>query len=98
MNVLISHHKLCLIQTDIEQIDKGFIEEATFTLSKLNTLNLMHHGHGFKKHRTTPSGATYWLCKKYTDADLKCKVKAFTKQYGGRDRVKIIGEHTHPPG
>lgn len=74
---------------------EGFSEEATFTLSTHNTLHLVHNGYEFKKHRTTSYGATYWLCKKH--ADFKCKVKAFTKQFSGRDLVKINGEHSHPP-
>lgn len=72
----------------------GYELEATFTLSDRNRINLIHDGYEFKKHRTTKYGAIYWLCKR--NAEFKCKVKAFTKHFGGRDFVKVTGVHTHP--
>lgn len=73
----------------------GYTEEASFILSKHNSFNLCHNGYGFKKHRTTPKGAIYWYCKKQNT--LKCKVKAYTKQFGTRDMVRIVGDHNHQP-
>lgn len=57
-------------------------------------MSLVHDGYEFKRHRKTKYGAIYWLCKRH--ADSKCKVKAFTRQFDGRDFVKITGDHTHP--
>lgn len=64
-------------------------------LSARNQFNLVHQGYGFSKHRVTTSGAQYWYCKR--QRDLKCKVKAYTKQFGTRHLVRVRGQHFHPP-
>lgn len=76
-------------------LQTGFNEVAVLTIGSKKTLSLIHNGYEFKKHRITSSGASYWLCRK--QRDLKCKAKAYTKQFGIRNLVKVTGEHSHPP-
>lgn len=73
----------------------GFIAEATFTVSRNNKFNLTHDGYGFNKHRVHNSGEIYWYCKK--QKDIKCPAKAYTKQFGTKNMVKVKGTHIHPP-
>lgn len=76
----------------------GFIEEATFTLSNRGQFKLIHDGYGYNKvNFSNASGITTWRCSlNQTYRDLKCYAKAYTKQVGSIQKVKKLGEHTHP--
>lgn len=43
------------------------------------------------------TGLTTWRCaSNQSYPDLKCRAKCYTKQIGNYQKVKPIGEHTHP--
>lgn len=75
----------------------GFDEEATFTLSNRGQFKLIHRSFGYNKMSVSmQSGITTWRCAlNQSYPDLKCKAKAYTKQFGSLQKVKIIGDHTH---
>lgn len=43
------------------------------------------------------TGTTTWRCAlNQSYPNLKCKAKAYTRQIGAFQKVKIFGEHSHP--
>lgn len=58
---------------------------------------LIHSGYGFTKMFVSPTGITTWRCAlNQSYAHLKCRAKCYTKQVGILQKVKQIGDHTHP--
>lgn len=76
----------------------GFDEEATFTLSARGQFKLVHKEFGYNKMSdSTTTGMTTWRCAlNQSYPHFKCKCKAYTRKFGALQRVKIVGEHTHP--
>lgn len=70
----------------------GFHDEATFSVTQMGGLKLVHHGYQYHKKREH-KGVTYWRCKK--SKILKCKALAHTKNFDGKQLVKISGAHNH---
>lgn len=80
--------------SDIE----GFDEEACFTLSMRGQFKLVHSGYGYTKMCVSSmSGITTWRCAlNQSYPHLKCRAKCYTRQVGIFQKVKQIGDHTHP--
>lgn len=59
---------------------------------------LVHLGYGYTKMcASTLSGITTWRCAlNQSYPHLKCRAKCYTKQVGVFQKVKQIGDHTHP--
>lgn len=66
--------------------------EATFTLTKINTLKLIHKGFSYIKRPRTKNG---WRCIKHSNG--KCRGRAETREIGSRQMVEVFGVHNHPP-
>lgn len=77
---------------------EGYEEEACFTLSMRGQFKLVHLGYGYTKMCTsTMSGITTWRCAlNQSYPHLKCRAKCYTRQVGVFQKVKQIGDHTHP--
>lgn len=75
----------------------GFIEEATFMLSKRGQFKLIHNGFDYlKMSYAKSSGITAWRCRhNLSYPHLKCRARAHTKECGQIQKVKLLGTHTH---
>lgn len=80
-------------------IFKGYNFDATFTLSRRGQLKLVFNQYEFTRVRSSRRNlVTTWRCAlPHSFPQYKCEVKAFTKHFGQKQLVKIMGEHTHPP-
>lgn len=58
----------------------------------------MHNEYGYNKMNiSAQTGITTWRCAhQQSHRHLNCRAKAYTKQFGLSERVKVSGEHTHP--
>lgn len=77
---------------------EGYIEEACFTLSARGQFKLVHMGYGYTKMCVSSvTGITTWRCASNGSyPELKCRAKCYTRQVGVLQRVKSVGDHTHP--
>lgn len=58
----------------------------------------MHNDYGYNKMNVSAqTGITTWRCAlQQSHPQLKCKAKAYTRQVGPVEKVRVTGEHTHP--
>lgn len=79
---------------------QGFNMDAAFTLSRRGQLKLVHHQYEFTRVRCSRNTLiTTWRCSlPHSFPQFKCDVKAFTKKFGNREMVKVLGVHSHAPG
>lgn len=78
---------------------KGFLLEATYTLSRRGQLKLVSQEYEYTKVRYSPNTLiTTWRCAlPHSFPHFKCDAKAFTKKFGSTQMMKIVGEHSHTP-
>lgn len=81
--------KFCKLNFSIFSI--GFSEVATFSITQLKTLKLVHQGYSYIKSGKKDR----WQCSKTRRE--KCRGKAQTRLINSRQMIKVSGEHNHPP-
>lgn len=72
----------------------GFTDEAKYLTTRAGTLKLSKDGFTYLKN-VAFMDCTHWRCAKYTQT--RCKGKAQTKMFGGKEMMKVYGEHNHLP-
>lgn len=71
---------------------------AIYRQTKRGNFKLMHNDYEYYKTDKKLDGDPAWRCIYFTGyKSKKCNVRAYTRNYGLIDKVKIRGVHMHPP-
>lgn len=75
-----------------------FPDIAFYRKTKKGGFKLVHNGYEYYKQDRNAGGDQLWRCINFTGAkSAKCNVRAYTRNFGLVDRVRVNGFHMHYP-
>lgn len=96
-------HKLSTVWINRELIYylkyfSDYIDVAFYRKTKKGGFKLVHNGYEYYKQERTLDGIQAWRCINFTGCQsAKCNVRAYTRNFGMVDRVRVNGFHMHYP-
>lgn len=75
-----------------------FKDVAIYRPTRKGGIKLRHKNYEYFATNSKVNGDLVWRCANFTGVKTeKCLVRAYTRKFGLVDKVRVNGEHMHPP-